>query len=112
MCLVSLPANVLALAREEGGSPFAFVRSLGPWSIRFVPFVGAVTLLPYVWTPRGLWAFAPLALAVAVLYAVVMLPAALAPPLGPMLMARLRPWLGRVPPLERHLAKPLDAPAR
>lgn len=110
VCLVSLPANLLALAREEGGSPFAFFRSLGPWSIRFVPFVGAVALLPYVWTSRGLWA--PLALAVGVLYAVVMLPAALAPPLGPMLMARLRPWLGRVPRLERHLAKPVDAPAR
>jgi O-antigen/teichoic acid export membrane protein len=112
VCVVSLPANLLALAREEGGSPLAFFRPLGPWAIRFVPLVGAVALLPSVWTLRGLWAFAPLALTVGVSYAIVMLPAALAPPLGPMLMARLRPWLARVPRLERHLEKPIDEPAR
>jgi O-antigen/teichoic acid export membrane protein len=112
VCLVSLPANLLALGREEGRSPFAFFRVLGPWSIRFVPIVGAVSLLPFVWTSRGPWSFAPLALGVGILYAIVMLPAAQAPPLGPMLMTRLRPWLSRVPQLKRHLAKPLDAPAR
>jgi O-antigen/teichoic acid export membrane protein len=112
VCLVSLPANLLALAREEGGSAFAFFRVLGPWSIRFVPIAGAVSLLPFVWTSRSPWLFAPLALGVGTFYAIVMLPAAQAPPLGPMLMTRLRPWLARVPRLERHLAKPMDAPAR
>lgn len=111
VCLVSVPANLLALAREEGGSPFALFKALGPWSMRFVPLVGAVSLLPLVWTSRSLWSFAPLALAVGIVYAIVMVPAAQAPPLGPMLMTRLRPWLARIRPLERF-AKPLDVPAR
>jgi O-antigen/teichoic acid export membrane protein len=109
VCLVSLPANLLALGREEGGSPFAFFKSLGPWSIRIVPLVTAAGLVPLVWSPRGLWSIAPLALGVAVFYAIVMLPAARTPPLGPMMMARLRPWLARVP---RPFSKPVNALAR
>jgi O-antigen/teichoic acid export membrane protein len=111
VCLVSVPANLLALAREEGGSPFALFKALGPWSMRFVPLVCAVSLLPFVWRSPSLWSFAPLAAAVGVIYAIVMVPAAQAPPLGPMLMTRLRPWLARVRPLERF-AKPVDVPAR
>jgi hypothetical protein len=105
VCLVSLPANLLALGREEGGSPLAFVKPLGPWSIRIIPLVTAAGLLPLVWAPRGLWSIAPLALGVALFYAIVMLPAARTPPLGPMMMARLRPWLARVP---RPLSKPVN----
>ncbi len=110
VCVVSLPANLLALAREEGRSPFAFFTPLGPWAVRFVPVIAAIAVLPVLWTSRGLWSFAPLAMGVSVVYAIVMLPAALAPPLGPMLIARLRPWLARVPHLERRFARP--APAR
>jgi O-antigen/teichoic acid export membrane protein len=109
VCVVSVPANLIALAREEGGSPLTFFKPLVPWMVRFVPLVGAVALLPLVWTSRGLWSFGPLAMGVSVVYATVMLPAALAPPLGPMLIARLRPWLARVPHLQRHLAKPVPA---
>ncbi|HEY9466641.1 MAG TPA: oligosaccharide flippase family protein [Vicinamibacterales bacterium] len=111
VCLVSVPANLLALAREEGVSPFALFKALGPWSMRFVPIVGAVSVLPLVWTSSGLWSFAPLAAAVGLVYAIVMVPAAQAPPLGPMLMTRLRPWLARVRPLERF-AKAAGVPAR
>jgi O-antigen/teichoic acid export membrane protein len=109
VCLVSLPANLLALARELGGSPFDFFRPLGRWSIRIVPIVAAVALLPLVWSPGGPSGFVPLAVGVSVFYVVVMLPAARTPPLGPMLMTRLRPWLARVP---RPLAKPVKALAR
>ena len=58
------------------------------------------------------WAFAPLALAVGVLYIVVMVPVMTTPPLGPMLTARLQPWLSRMPRLARHLIKPANALAR
>ena len=89
LALVSLPANLRALAREEGGSPVTFLEPLRPWLVRFVPTVMAIAALTFVWRPSGLWAFAPLALAVSVLYAVVMVPVMTTPPLGPMLSARL-----------------------
>jgi O-antigen/teichoic acid export membrane protein len=112
LALVSLPANLRALAREEGGSPVTFLEPLRPWLVRFVPTVMAIAALTFVWRPSGLWAFAPLALAVSALYAVVMVPVMTTPPLGPMLSARLRPWMSRVPQLARHLAKPAGAVAR
>jgi O-antigen/teichoic acid export membrane protein len=112
LALVSLPANLRALAREEGGSPVTFLEPLRPWLVRFVPTVMTIAALTLVWRPSGLWAFAPLALAVSVLYAVVMVPVMTTPPLGPMLSARLRPWASRVPQLARHLAKPAGAVAR
>jgi O-antigen/teichoic acid export membrane protein len=112
LTLVSLPANLRALAREEGGSPVTFLEPLRPWLIRFVPTVTAVGALTSVWRPSGVWVFAPFALAVSVLYAAVMISVMMTPPLGPMVMARLRPWMSRVPQLARHLAKPASAVAR
>jgi hypothetical protein len=110
--LISLPANLRALAREEGGSPVTFLEPLRPWLVRFVPTVSTIAALTFVWRPIGLWSFAPLALAVGVLYAVVMVPVMTTPPLGPMLTARVKPWVSRVPQLARHLAKPAGAVAR
>jgi len=112
LTLVSLPANLRALAREEGGSPVTFLDPLRPWLLRFVPTIVAIAALTFVWRPSGLWAFAPLALAVGGLYAVVMVPVMTTPPLGTMLNARLKPWVSRVPQLARHLAKPASAVAR
>jgi hypothetical protein len=112
MALVSLPANLRALAREEGGSPVTFLEPLGPWLTRFLPIVAVVAGLTYVWRPAGLWTFAPLALAVSVLYAAVMVPVMTTPPLGPMLRARLRPMIARMPGLARHFDKPASALAR
>jgi O-antigen/teichoic acid export membrane protein len=111
-CFVSLPANLTALAREQSGSIATCVKPLGPWLVRFVPVILGVTALVFVWTPRGLWAFAPMAALVGAIYVVAMLPVIRTPPLGPMLAARLQPWLSRVPRLARHLAKPADALAR
>jgi O-antigen/teichoic acid export membrane protein len=112
LALVSLPANLRALAREEGGSPVTFLEPLRPWLWRFVPIVTAVAVLTFLWRPAGLWTFAPVALAVSVFYAALMVPVMTTPPLGPMLAARLRPWLSRMPRLARHLAKPANALAR
>jgi O-antigen/teichoic acid export membrane protein len=112
LCLVSLPANLLALAREEGGSPMSFLKPLGPWLTRCVAVVGGVAMLMWFWVARSVWTFMPLAMAVGVIYLLVMLPVIKTPPLGPMLAARLQPWMSRVPRLARHLAKPADALAR
>jgi len=84
---ISLPLNLRALAHEAGGSPAAFLTPLVPW-------------------------FAPFAVAVGAVYVAVMLPALKSPPLGPMLTARLQPWLSRVPKFARRLLEPADALAR
>jgi O-antigen/teichoic acid export membrane protein len=110
-CFVSLPFNLRALAREEGGSPAGALAPLRPWCVRFVPFL-AVALLLSQWPVRGLWAFAPLAAGVGVTYLIVMLPVLKTPPLGHMVEARLRPWLARIPHAARFVAKPADAHAR
>jgi O-antigen/teichoic acid export membrane protein len=112
LCLVSVPANLTALAREEGGSPVAFLRPLTPWLKRCAATVLGVIALDAMWTAPGVWAFVPLAAAIGLTYAAIMLPVIKTPPLGPMLAARLHPWLSRVPRLARHLVKPADALAR
>jgi O-antigen/teichoic acid export membrane protein len=108
-CLVSMPANFVALAREEPGSVAGFLGALKPWALRFVSMGAAVVLLMSFSAVRGLWALIPLALAMAAAYLMVMLPALKTPPLGPMLAERFHPWIARVPPLARHLAKPAGA---
>ena len=112
MCVISVPANLTALAREEGGSPAAFLRPLTPWMKRCAVMVVGVMALQSMWSPRTVWTFAPLAAAIGLVYVAVMVPVIHTPPLGPMLTARLGPWLSRVPRLARHLVKPADALAR
>ena len=104
--------NLRGLSREAGGSPATFFNPLRPWLTRFVPVVGAVAVLISVWTPTGLSTIVAVAIGVGLVYVAVMLPALKSPPLGPMLTARLQPWLSRMPRLVRHLVKPADALAR
>jgi hypothetical protein len=101
---VSLPANVVALAREQGASPWAFGSSIAPWLVRFAAVATGAALLVLTVQPAGLVAALPLAVAVAAAYLAVMMPVLRTPPLGPMLHARLQPWLPRMPRLVRRLA--------
>ena len=101
---VSLPANVLALAREQGASPWAFGESIAPWFARFAAIATGAAVLTVTVLPQGLVAALPLALAVGAAYLAVMMPVLRTPPLGPMLHARLQPWLPRMPWLVRRLA--------
>jgi O-antigen/teichoic acid export membrane protein len=101
---VSLPANVIALAREQDASPWAFGASIAPWLARAAAVAAGATMLTRAVQPQGLVAAAPLALAVAAVYLAVMLPVLRRPPLGPMLRQRLQAWLPRMPRLARRLA--------
>jgi O-antigen/teichoic acid export membrane protein len=101
---VGLPANVLALAREQGASPWAFGRSIAPWFARFAAIATGATALVLTVRPQGLVAALPLALAIGAAYLAVMIPVLRTPPLGPMLHARLQPWLPRMPGLVRRFA--------
>ena len=112
LVLISLPANVIALVREAGSSPRAYLAPMLPWLFRFLAVMSGVAICVYFWIPAGPWRFVPLAIVVGALYIVVMLPVMSTPPLGPILAARLQPWLSRVPRLARHLAKPANALAR
>jgi len=101
---VSLPANLLALAREQGGSPLALAASIRPWFARFAATTtGAAALIVGV-EPRGLLPAMMLGLAVGAAYLILMVPVLRTPPLGPMLRERLNPWLPRMPRLARLLA--------
>ena len=102
--VVSLPANVLALAREQGASPWAFAESIAPWFTRFAAIATAATVLVFTVRPESLAGALPLALAIGAAYLAVMLPVLRTPPLGPMLHARLQPWLPRMPRLVRRFA--------
>jgi O-antigen/teichoic acid export membrane protein len=112
MCLVSLPANLRALAREEGGSTARFLQPLVPWLKRCVIVVGLVAVFLSVTTVRSVWLSVLVGAAVSTMYVALMIPVIKTPPLGPMLVARLQPWLSRMPRLARHLAGPADALAR
>jgi hypothetical protein len=60
-----VPANLIALAREEGGSPAAFLGPLVPWLKRFAAVLIGATALSLSWTSRSVWVFVPVAAAVA-----------------------------------------------
>jgi O-antigen/teichoic acid export membrane protein len=101
---VSLPANMRALAREEGVSLSTAIRPLRPWFGRFALASGIVLLAVAWWPDQGLLGRALLGLLVVLLYAVLMIPLLLRPPLGTMLAPRLLPWLAFIPGLSRRLA--------
>jgi O-antigen/teichoic acid export membrane protein len=110
--LVSLPANLRALAREENTSPWACARGIAPWCMRCAGVLAVTIALTLMLRPRGLAFALPLAAGVVALYAAVMMPVLRAAPLGPMLAARLRPWLDRLPRMARRLAiRGLESPA-
>ena len=101
---ISLPGNLRALARDEGVPLVVAIRPLRPWFSRFVPAF-AMVLLALAWWPVQQPPGAVFAgLLVAILYAVVMLPVLLQPPLGTMLAPRLLPRLALIPGLSKRLA--------
>ena len=107
---VSLPANVVALAREQGASPWAFGEAIAPWFARFAAIATAATVLVLTIRPEGLVRALSLTIAIGAAYLVVMIPVLRTAPLGPMLHARLQPWLPRMPRLVRLIAPPSMEP--
>jgi O-antigen/teichoic acid export membrane protein len=95
VCLVSLPANLSALARESNLSLWALVRPLGPWFSRFVLLALGAGALVRVWMPSTLPWLAVTAVGVALVYAAVMFPLALRAPLGLYVRPRLLPIRAR-----------------
>jgi O-antigen/teichoic acid export membrane protein len=102
---ISLPGNFRALAREAGASPYSFLVPLIPWFVRVLAVLAGVMAVTSMWSARGLVAFATLAGAVSLFYMAAMLPVLNAPPLGPVLRARVAPWLSSMSGVTRALAR-------
>lgn len=95
-CLISLPANLSALARESDMSVWRFLSPLLPWFIRFLLLLVGAGALARVWMPGTVLLITVTALASALVYATVMLPLALRSPLGMYLRPRLFPLRTRM----------------
>ena len=102
---ISLPRNFTALAREAGVSPLSFLAPLLPWFARVLAVLTAVIAVTSMWTARGLFAFALLTGVISLVYVAVMLPVLSAPPLGPLLRARVAPWLASMSGVTRAVAR-------
>ena len=89
VCLVSLPANLSALARESETSVAIFVRSLWPWFWRLVILVVGAGVVARAWAPNTFLALAVTAASTVLIYSALMLPVALQSHLG----IYLRPWM-------------------
>jgi O-antigen/teichoic acid export membrane protein len=103
-CLVSLPNNLAALAREEDATPLALVTPLVPWLARLTLLLGGLGAFLSTWTVRGLSGIILGAASVGGAYLLVMLPVMRTPPLGPVLRSAIQPWMSSVPGLLKRLS--------
>lgn len=81
--LVSVPANVRALARETGVSPLQFASTLRSWALRLALLLPIAVMVNIFVRFANIFSLAAIAAAMGALYAALMLPVALRPPLGP-----------------------------
>jgi O-antigen/teichoic acid export membrane protein len=90
-CVVSLPLNLSALAKESNVTRRQLVQPLLPWFIRFVILLIGAGAVTRVWTPNTVPLLAATAAAGALVYAAVMFPLALRYPLGLYVRPRIFP---------------------
>jgi len=96
VCLVSLPANLAALARESKLTVWELVKPLSAWFIRFVVLILAAGALARMWTPQTVPLLIATVTASGLIYLLVMFPLALRHPLGQYVRPRLLPLLARL----------------
>jgi O-antigen/teichoic acid export membrane protein len=93
--LVSLPNNMTALARENGVSLVEVVKVLYPWFWRFCLLASVGAGLSVLWVPTTFWRLALVGVTAASIYAIIMGPLLVRPPLGSYVVPRLAPILGK-----------------
>lgn len=101
VCLVSLPGNLSALARESGASVVTFLRPLWPLFWRLVILVVGAGVVARAWAPNTFITLAVTAVSTVLIYSALMLPVALQSHLG----IYLRPWM--TPVLVKLFGAPL-----
>jgi O-antigen/teichoic acid export membrane protein len=89
VCLVSLPTNLSKLALETGQPLWHLIKPLGGWLWRFAPLMAGAIAIERLWIPPNFLSLVAAAIATGAVYTIVMLPAALQPPLGIYLRPRL-----------------------
>jgi len=89
VCLVSLPGNLSALARENGVTLLTIIKSLWSWFYRFILLLAGAWLVTRVFIPQTFPAIALTASVAAVVYGLIMLPIILREPLGIYVRPRL-----------------------
>ncbi|MDQ6666471.1 MAG: oligosaccharide flippase family protein [Acidobacteriota bacterium] len=87
--LVSLPANLLGLARGSGHRVAELMRAPGPWFWRFAMLAPGIALITRYWVPSTFISLAAAVMLIGSVYAAVMIPAALKNPLGIYTLLRL-----------------------
>ena len=90
-CLISLPANFSALARETEMSIWKMFKPLTPWFTRFAVIALCSGVAARMWTPNTLSLLAATATVTALIYLAVMFPLVLRDPLGIYIRPRLFP---------------------
>lgn len=96
VCLISLPANLSALARECHKSIWQLVAPLGPWFVRFIAFASLAAVLGNVWAINTIPLLAAAAVGTVLIYGLVMFPVALRYPLGAYVQPRIFPIATRL----------------
>ena len=74
VCLVSLPGNLSALAREGGVSLFTVILSIWPWMWRFALLATVAGIVGQMWFHNTFWYIAGTAFCTGTVYCIVMLP--------------------------------------
>jgi hypothetical protein len=95
-CLISLPANFSALARETQMSVWQMAKPLAPWFTRFAVLALCAGAAARMWTPNTLPLLAATAMITALVYAAAMFPLMLRNPLGIYVRPRLFPIRARL----------------
>lgn len=95
-CLVSLPANIYALARESNMSVLRLIQPLLPWFLRFAFLSTSIVLLARIWIPNTFLRLGLTAAVTGTIYVALMFPLALRSPLGDYVRPRLFPIRARV----------------
>ncbi len=90
ICLVNIPANVIALAREMGTSPHEVISSSFGWLGRFLVVSGAGILLGRFWSPRSFPSILLVTAITGVVYTSLIIPIVLSGPLGVYLRPKLK----------------------
>jgi O-antigen/teichoic acid export membrane protein len=103
VCVVSLPGNLSAQARENGVRPITLIKTLWPWFFRFALLAAGAWAVARVFVPQAFPAIAITALLSCGIYCLVMLPLVFREPLGTYVRprisaARLRFRRGRLVP--------------
>ncbi|CAN5704316.1 hypothetical protein BH24ACI5_BH24ACI5_19280 [soil metagenome] len=89
--LVSVPANIRALARDTGVTPLEFASALTPWAVRVALIVPVAVGSNLLVRSSSLLTVAAVAAVMGAAYAAIMLPIALRPPLGEYVRRTLAP---------------------